>query len=85
MRPKSVEISLAPRSRNTSSRLVKIMMMGSNFASQETMTAVKPRPPTIVVVTVWLMPPTSSRPARPQTAPDKAMVRIMTFSTLMPT
>ena len=84
-RPKAVEISPAPRSRNTSSREVKTMMMGLNFASHDTMTAVKPRPPAIVVVTVWLMPPTSSRPARPQIAPESAIVRMMTFSTLMPT
>ena len=47
-----VEISLAPRLSNTSRKLVKIMMIGSNFASQETMTAVKPRPSTNVVVSV---------------------------------
>lgn len=58
--------------------------MGLNFAIQDTMTAVKPRPSTTVVVRVWLMPPTSSRPIRPQTAPEITMVRMMTRSTLMP-
>ena len=59
--------------------------MGLNLASQETMTAVKPRPSTMVVVSVWLVLPTSSSPARPQIAPDRSIVRMMTFSTLMPT
>ena len=39
---------------------------------------------TTVVVRVWLMPPTSSRPMRPQIAPERTMVRMMTRSTLMP-
>ena len=51
-RPRAVEISLAPLSINTRRRLVKIIVMGLNFASQETITAVKPRPPAIVVVMV---------------------------------
>ena len=55
-RPKVLEISPAPRPRTTSSRLVKIMMMGLNFAIHDTMTAVKPRPPTMVVVRVWSVP-----------------------------
>ena len=59
--------------------------MGLNLASQLTSTAVKPRPSTMVVVRVWLVEPTSSSPARPQTAPESSMVRMMTFSTLMPT
>ena len=84
-RPNTVEISLAPRLRKTRRKLVKIMKMGLNFASHETMTAVKPLPPAMVVVMVWSVPPTSSRPAIPQTAPDRSMVRMMTFSTLMPT
>ena len=39
----------------------------------------------IVVVSVWSVPPTSSMPARPQTAPESSIVRMMTRSTLMPT
>lgn len=56
LRPKEVEISVAPFSRNTSSRLVSTMNTGLNLASQETMTAVKPRPPARVVVIVWSVP-----------------------------
>ena len=85
LNPKTVEISSAPRLRNTSSRLVKIMLSGLNFASHETMTAVKPCPPAMVVVIVWSVPDTSSTPATPHSAPDRSMVRMMTFSTLMPT
>ena len=84
-RPKSVEISLAPSLRKTSSRLVNTMKTGLNFASQETMTAVKPRPPARVVVMVWSVPATSSRPATPQMAPESSSVRMMTRSTFMPT
>ena len=47
--PNTVEISPAPRERNTSRKLVRIILMGLNFASHETMTAVKPRPPAMVV------------------------------------
>ena len=43
------------------------------------------RPPAMVVVMVWLMLPTRSRPTRPHSAPDSTTVRMMTFSTLMPT
>ena len=68
----------------TSSRLVKIMMMGLNFAIHDTMTAVKPRPPTMVVVSVWSVPAVRRKPIRPQTAPESSMVRMMTRSTLMP-
>ena len=69
-RPNTLEISLAPRLRTTIRRLVKIIMMGLNLAIQETMTAVKPRPPTMVVVSVWSVPAVSSRPMRPQIAPE---------------
>ena len=61
------------------------MKTGLNFASQETMTAVKPRPPARVVVMVWSVPATSSRPATPQMAPESSSVRMMTRSTFMPT
>ena len=77
--------SIWERPRKTIRKLVRIIQMGLNLASHETMTAVKPRPSTMVVVSVWFVPPTSSRPARPQIAPDSSMVRMMTFSTLMPT
>ena len=82
---KLVAISPAPRPRKTSRKLVRIIQTGLNFASHETMTAVKPRPSTMVGVRVWLVPPTSSRPVRPQMAPESSMVRMMTRSTLMPT
>ena len=64
-----VDIALAPRLRNTSRKLVNTMVKGLNLASHATMTAVKPRPPAMVVVMVWSVPPTSSNPATPQTAP----------------
>ena len=47
------------------------MVNGLNLDIQDTSTAVKPCPPAMVVVTVWLIPPTSKRPTRPQIAPDK--------------
>ena len=85
LRPNLVAISPAPRPRKTSRKLVKIIQTGLNLASHETMTAVKPRPSTMVGVSVWFVPATSSRPARPQIAPDSSMVRMTTRSTLMPT
>ena len=60
------------------------MMKGLNLDIQDTMTAVKPRPSTMVVVRVWSMPAVSSKPIRPQIAPESTMVRMMTRSTLMP-
>ena len=51
-RLKRVAISPAPRERKTSRKLVRIIQTGLNFASHETMTAVKPRPAVIVVVSV---------------------------------
>ena len=59
--------------------------MGLNFASHETITAVKPRPPVMLVVSVWSVPPTRSMPVSPQMAPERTMVRMMTRFTLMPT
>ena len=55
-----------------------------NCASQATMIAVKPRPPAVEVEMVWLTPATSMKPAMPQMAPEMAMVRMVTFLTLMP-
>ena len=40
------------------------MITGLNLAIQETMTAVKPRLSTMVVVRVWSMPEVSSRPIK---------------------
>ena len=65
-------------------RLVNIIMIGLNFAIQDTMTAVNPRPPTMVVVRVWSVPAVSSRPIRPHIAPESTMVRMITRSTFMP-
>ena len=84
-RPKFVDIALAPLSRKASSMLANIMIMGLNFASQEIMTAVKPRPPDSEVDSVWSVPETSRKPTSPHIAPDRSIVRIMTFSTFMPT
>ena len=44
------------------------MVSGLNLDIQETSTAVKPWPPAMVVVMVWLMPPTRSRPTRPHSS-----------------
>lgn len=60
------------------------MNTGLNLASQETMIAVKPWPPTVLVEIVWSVPATSIRPARPQTAPEMAIVRTITRPTSMP-
>ena len=84
-KPNAVEISPAPLSRNTISKLVNIMVTGLNFASHETITAVKPWLFVIVVVTVWFIPPTSKSPASPQRAPDKSIVRMITLLTFIPT
>ena len=84
-RPKSVAISLAPRSRNTSRKLASTMKTGLNLASQDTMTAVKPRLSESEVVIVWSVPATSRKPARPHSAPEMSIVRMITRSTLMPT
>ena len=81
---KTVAISPAPRSRNTSKKLVRSIAAVLNFDIQLTMTAVKPRPPARVVVIVWFVPATRSNPARPHKAPLKAAVRIMTDGTLIP-
>ena len=45
----------------TSSREAEIMMKGLNLDIQETMTAVKPRPSTMVVVRVWSTPAVSMK------------------------
>ena len=58
-RPNTLDTSLAPRSMTTSSREAAIMMKGLNLDIQETMTAVKPRPSTMVVVRVWSTPAVS--------------------------
>lgn len=56
-----------------------------NFESHATMIAVNPRPPAVLVEIVWLEPLTMIKPARPQIAPEIAIVRMMTFFTLIPT
>ena len=48
------------------------------------MMAVKPRPPAVEVEMVWLAPATAMKPARPQMAPEMAMVRIKTLDSRMP-
>ena len=82
--PNTVEISPAPDSRKVIRKAVKIIYIGLNFASHDTIIAVKPLPPAVVVVIVWFVPPTRSKPAIPQTAPDRIIVLIITFFTFSP-
>ena len=60
------------------------MMKGLNLDIQETMTAVKPRLSTMVVVRVWSTPAVIMKPIRAHSAPESTMVRMMTRSTLIP-
>ena len=63
---------------------ISTMTKGLNLASQATMMAVKPRPSTRLESMEWEEPPTSSRPARPQMAPEMIMVRRYTLVMLIP-
>ena len=83
-RPNLEVTSSAPRPKKTSSRVVKIIVMGLNLPSHETIMAVKPLPPTRFESIEWEEPPTSKRPASPHIAPDTSIVRIITFLTFMP-
>ena len=74
----------APFCMNTRKNETRIMANALNLLSQETMMAVKPRPPAVLVEMVWLAPLTMINQAIPQMAPDKAMVRRITFFTLIP-
>ena len=74
-RPKSEAICTAPLSRNDSSAEIRIMTNGFILASHATMIAVKPRPPAVEVESVWLTAETARKPAKPHSAPDRAMVR----------
>ena len=80
---KSVEICCAPLSKNTIRNVVNTIYNGLNLASQDTIIAVKPRPPAVVVLIVWFVPPTNKRPAIPQIAPETTSVLITTFFTLI--
>ena len=82
--PKTVEISPAPACRKAIRKAVRIIYIGLNFASHDTIMAVNPLPPAVVVVIVWFVPPTRSKPAIPQIAPDKIIVLIITFFTFSP-
>ena len=84
LRPNIVEISPAPFSRKTIMNAVRIIVMGLNFASHETMIAVNPLPSTVFEAIVWFVPLTRSRPAIPQIAPERMRVLIITFLTLIP-
>ena len=83
--PNEVDISPAPLSRKMIKKLVNIIVIGLNLASHDTITAVNPCPELIVVVIVWLIPPTRISPARPPQAPDKSIVLMIIFSVFMPT
>ena len=77
----SLAICVAPFPINTRKKEIRIMINGLNFASQDTMMAVNPRPPAVLVEIVWEDPLTSRNPVKPQIAPDNAMVRMMTLFT----
>ena len=83
--PNEVDISPAPLSRKMIKKLVNIIVIGLNLASHDTITAVKPWPELMVVVMVWLIPPTRIQPAKPQSAPERIMVRMIIFSVFIPT
>lgn len=74
----------APFCMNTRKKDTRIITKVLNLLSQETMMAVKPLPPAVLVEMVWLAPPTMIKPAIPQIAPDSAMVRRITRFTLIP-
>ncbi len=67
-----------------SSPEINTMKSGLKFAIHATIIAVKPLPFAVLVDSVWLEPPTMTAPARPQMAPEMAMVRRMTLGTLIP-
>ena len=71
-------------SRNEIINEVKSITKGLKPASQETIIAVKPLPPAVSVEIEWSVPETRRKPARPQIAPDTAIVRIITFLTSIP-
>ena len=74
----------APFCMNTRKNDTRTMANALNLLSQDTMMAVNPLPPAVLVEMVWLAPLTMMKPAMPQMAPDRAMVRIITFFTLIP-
>ena len=53
----------APFCINTKKKDTRIMAKGLNLLSQETMMAVNPRPPAVLVEIVWLAPLTMINPA----------------------
>ena len=69
---------------NESRKETTIIVNVFSFDSHATTMAVKPRPPAMADEMVWLEPLTSRKPARPHSPPEMAMVRMMTFFTLMP-
>ena len=84
-RPKVLEISLAPRSRTTSKKTgedhddgVELGQPGDHDGGEA------PAAHDGGGEGVVGAEPASSRPIRPQTAPESTMVRTMTRSTLMP-
>ena len=85
LRSKAVAICPAPHSRKTMRKVVSTIIAGLNLASHETIIAVKPIPPAEEVVMEWSTPETIRKPHRPQSPPESAIVRIITFLTLMPT
>ena len=84
VKPKSVHTCPMPRERKMMKKATPVMMRGSNLPIHATMMPVKPMLSSIVVLTMWLMEPTSKNPTSPHSAPDKIRVRMTTFFTLMP-
>ena len=77
-------IWIAPFSINTKKKDTKIIAKVLNFDIHATMIAVNPLPPAVLVEIVWLAPLTNTKPAIPQIAQEIAIVRMMTFFTLIP-
>ena len=82
--PYWLAICTAPLSRNTRKKEIRSIIYGLNLASHETIIAVKPRPPAVLVEIVWLEPLTRRKPVSPHNAPEIAIVHIITLLTFIP-
>ena len=63
----------------------KAISTGSKWPNQAIRTPVKPLPPTIEALNVWLMPQTIKKPIKPIMEPVNIIVLIMTLLTFIPT
>ena len=73
------EIFDAPFSRKTISNEVSTIKIGLNFASHDTIIAVKPLPPAVSLLREWSVPATKRKPAIPHIAPEIAIVLKITL------